>query len=125
MPYQVIKRFAADDLDLSLERIDNMQMGDVFEELIRMGAEQANEEAGEHFAPREVLPLMVEVLLSPEDDLRKSHAVKTIYDPTCWTGGMLYVAENYVCAMNAETQKFPGSGESCNRQWIIETDGRK
>ena len=59
--YEVVKAFAA--LDLSPERVDNIQMGYVFEELIRIGAEQANEEAGEHFTPREVIKLMVNLLL--------------------------------------------------------------
>ena len=80
-------------LDLSEGRVDNVQMGYVFEELIRVGAEQSNEEAGEHFTPREVIKLMVNLLLSPEKDLRKSHVVKTIYDPACGTGAMLSVAE--------------------------------
>jgi hypothetical protein len=71
-------------------------MGYVFEELIRIGAEQSNEEAGEHFTPREVIKLMVNLLLSPEQDLRRSHVVKTIYDPACGTGGMLSVAERYI-----------------------------
>lgn len=79
--YEVIKAFAA--VDLSPKRVDNVQMGYVFEELIRIGAEQANEEAGEHFTPREVIKLMVNLLLSPEKDLRKSHVVKTLYDPAC------------------------------------------
>lgn len=74
--YEVIKAFAK--IDLAPERVDNMQMGYVFEELIRIGAEQANEEAGEHFTPREVIKLMVNLLLSPEKDLRRSHVVKTI-----------------------------------------------
>jgi len=85
--YEVIKKFAA--VDLSPDHVDNIQMGYVFEELIRIGAEQSNEEAGEHFTPREVIKLMVNLLLSPEKDLRKSHVVKTIYDPVCGTGGML------------------------------------
>lgn len=102
--FQVIKKFASDDVDLSPSNIDNMQMGYVFEELIRIGAEQANEEAGEHFTPREVIRLMVNLLLSPETDLRKSHVVKTIYDPACGTGGMLSVAENYIRTLNAEAQ---------------------
>lgn len=102
--FQVIKRFAADDVDLSPSKIDNMQMGYVFEELIRIGAEQANEEAGEHFTPREVIKLMVNLLLSPETDLRKSHVVKTIYDPACGTGGMLSVAENYIRSLNTQAQ---------------------
>ena len=53
--FNVIKRFASDDVDLSPQKIDNMQMGYVFEEIIRIGAEQSNEEAGEHFTPREVI----------------------------------------------------------------------
>ena len=89
--FQVVQAFAR--VDLSPERVDNMQMGYVFEELIRIGAEQANEEAGEHFTPREVIRLMVSLLLSHEPDLAKSHVVKTIYDPACGTGGMLSVSK--------------------------------
>jgi type I restriction enzyme M protein len=98
--YLVIKEFAK--IDLSPEHVDAMQMGYVFEELIRIGAEQSNEEAGEHFTPREVIKLMVNLLLSPEKDLARSHVVKTIYDPACGTGGMLSVAENYIRKLNAE-----------------------
>ena len=100
--YLVIKRFAA--IDLSPDRVDNVQMGYVFEELIRIGAEQANEEAGEHFTPREVIKLMVNLLLSPEKDLARSHVVKTIYDPACGTGGMLSVSEKYIRDLNADAQ---------------------
>ena len=98
--YQVIQQFA--NVDLSPERVDNVQMGYVFEELIRVGAEQANEEAGEHFTPREVIRLMVSLLLSPEPDLGTSFKVKTIYDPACGTGGMLSVAEEYLREHNSE-----------------------
>ncbi|MCC6581094.1 MAG: SAM-dependent DNA methyltransferase, partial [Phycisphaeraceae bacterium] len=100
--YEVIKKFAA--VDLSPGRVDNVQMGYVFEELIRIGAEQSNEEAGEHFTPREVIKLMVNLLLSPEKDLARSHVVKTIYDPACGTGGMLSVAEKYIRDLNADAQ---------------------
>ncbi|MEI7733758.1 MAG: class I SAM-dependent DNA methyltransferase, partial [Verrucomicrobiota bacterium] len=100
--YLVIKQFAA--IDLSPDRVDNLQMGYVFEELIRIGAEQSNEEAGEHFTPREVIKLMVNLLLSPEKDLARSHVVKTIYDPACGTGGMLSVAEKYIRDLNADAQ---------------------
>ncbi|RIK61687.1 restriction endonuclease subunit M [candidate division KSB1 bacterium] len=98
--FEVVKAFSK--ADLSAEKVDNMQMGYVFEELIRIGAEQANEEAGEHFTPREVIKLMVNLLLSPEKDLRRSHVVKTIYDPACGTGGMLSVAEKYIRNLNVE-----------------------
>ncbi|HUZ97256.1 MAG TPA: class I SAM-dependent DNA methyltransferase [Edaphobacter sp.] len=100
--YEVIKKFTV--IDLSPARVDNVQMGYVFEELIRIGAEQSNEEAGEHFTPREVIKLMVNLLLSPEKDLRKSHVVKTIYDPACGTGGMLSVSEQYIKRLNADAQ---------------------
>jgi type I restriction enzyme M protein len=100
--YLVIKKFAS--IDLSPNRVDNVQMGYVFEELIRIGAEQSNEEAGEHFTPREVIKLMVNLLLSPEKDLARSHVVKTIYDPACGTGGMLSVAEKYIRDLNADAQ---------------------
>ena len=100
--YLVIKQFAA--IDLSPDRVDNVQMGYVFEELIRIGAEQSNEEAGEHFTPREVIKLMVNLLLSPEKDLARSHVVKTIYDPACGTGGMLSVSEKYIHDLNSDAQ---------------------
>ena len=102
--FNVVKEFASDKVDLSPVNVDNMKMGYVFEELIRIGAEQSNEEAGEHFTPREVIKLMVNLLLSPETDLRKSHVVKTIYDPACGTGGMLSVAEDYIRNLNSEAQ---------------------
>jgi len=98
--YLVVKRFAT--MDLSPGRVDNIQMGYVFEELIRIGAEQSNEEAGEHFTPREVIRLMVNLLLSPEKDLARSHVVKTIYDPACGTGGMLSVSEKYMHDLNVD-----------------------
>lgn len=100
--FEVIKAFAK--VDLSPKRVDQLQMGYVFEELIRIGAEQANEEAGEHFTPREVIKLMVNLLLAPEDDLGNSHVVKTIYDPACGTGGMQSVAEEYIRQLNRDAQ---------------------
>ncbi len=100
--FNVIKEFASEKINLSPKSMDNLQMGYVFEEIIRIGAEQSNEEAGEHFTPREVIRLMVDLLLSPEKDLGKSHVVKTIYDPACGTGGMLSVAENYIRSMNED-----------------------
>ena len=67
--YNVVTQFSR--VDLSPETVDNTQMGYVFEELIRIGSEQANEEAGEHFTPREVIRLMVNLILSSEADLTK------------------------------------------------------
>jgi len=115
--YEVIKKFAT--VDLSPERVDNVQMGYVFEELIRIGAEQSNEEAGEHFTPREVIKLMVNLLLSPEQDLRKSHVVKTIYDPACGTGGMLSVAEKYIRDLNAEASPHLFGQDWNDEAWAV------
>ncbi|MCU0288353.1 MAG: type I restriction-modification system subunit M [Acidobacteria bacterium] len=117
--FEVVKKFASDELDLSPAKIDHMQMGYIFEELIRIGAEQSNEEAGEHFTPREVITLMVNLLLSPERDLGKSHVVKTIYDPACGTGGMLSVAENYIRALNAEAQPHLFGQDFNDEAWAV------
>ena len=100
--YMTIQKFVNDELDLSPRVVDNTEMGLIFEELIRIGAEQSNEEAGEHFTPREVIKLMVNLLLNPEQDLAKSHVVKTIFDPACGTGGMLTAAENYIKELNRD-----------------------
>lgn len=100
--YMTIQKFVNDELDLSPRAVDNTEMGLIFEELIRIGAEQSNEEAGEHFTPREVIKLMVNLLLNPEQDLAKSHVVKTIFDPACGTGGMLTAAENYIKELNRD-----------------------
>ena len=89
--YQVIERFV--NLDLHPDRVSNSQMGIVFEELIRKFAELSNETAGEHFTPREVIRLMVNLLFIEDDDiLAKPGVVRTLYDPTAGTGGMLSVA---------------------------------
>jgi type I restriction enzyme M protein len=115
--YEVVKSFAV--VDLSPTRVDDLQMGYVFEELIRIGAEQANEEAGEHFTPREVIRLMVNLLLSPEQDLRKSHVVKTIYDPACGTGGMLSVAEQYIRDLNAQANPILYGQDWNDEAWAV------
>ena len=115
--YEVVKKFAA--VDLSLEIVDNIQMGYVFEELIRIGAEQSNEEAGEHFTPREVIRLMVNLLLAPEEDLRKSHVVKTVYDPACGTGGMLSVTEKYIRDLNAEAAPHLFGQDWNDESWAV------
>ena len=115
--FQVVQKFAG--IDLSPERVDNVQMGYVFEELIRIGAEQANEEAGEHFTPREVIRLMVSLLLSPEPDLGEAYKVKTIYDPACGTGGMLSVAEDYLRQHNATANPKLYGQDWNNEAWAV------
>ena len=117
--YEVIKAFCDPKIDLSIERVDTTQMGYVFEELIRIGAEQSNEEAGEHFTPREVIKLMVNLLLSPEKDLRRSHVVKTIFDPACGTGGMLAVSEKYIRDLNAEANPLLFGQDWNDESWSV------
>ncbi|SHF71652.1 type I restriction enzyme M protein [Kaistia soli DSM 19436] len=97
--YQVTEKFAG--IDLHPEKVDNSQMGLAFEELIRKFAEISNETAGEHFTPREVIRLMVNLLFVEDDDiLTKPGIVRTIYDPTAGTGGMLSVAGEHLEALN-------------------------
>lgn len=105
--YKVVKEFA-EKVDLSPARIDNVEMGYIFEELIRIGSEQANDQAGEHFTPREVIELMVNILLAPESEMNFSDKIVKIYDPTCGTGGMLSVGNEHIQALNstAETHLF-------------------
>ena len=101
--YLVTERFA--QFDLHPTRISNNQMGLVFEELIRKFAELSNETAGEHFTPREVIRLMVSLLFIEDDDvLAKPGVVRTIYDPTAGTGGMLSVAGEYLMEHNPEAR---------------------
>ncbi|MGZ8184210.1 MAG: type I restriction-modification system subunit M [Methylobacter sp.] len=101
--YQVTEKFV--NVDLHPDKISNSQMGLVFEELIRKFAEISNETAGEHFTPREVIRLMVNLLFIEDDDvLAKAGVVRTIYDPTAGTGGMLSVAGEYLEDHNPEAR---------------------
>jgi len=97
--YIVVQQFK--DIDLSPKVVDNHQMGYVFEELIRRFSEISNETAGEHFTPREVIKLMVNLLLAPDADrLQDPGRVITILDPACGTGGMLSTAEAHIRSLN-------------------------
>lgn len=98
--YLVTEKFA--NIDLHPDVVDNAQMGLVFEELIRKFAEISNETAGEHFTPREVIRLMVNLLFIEDDDVltQGNAVVRTIYDPTAGTGGMLSVAGEYLLEHN-------------------------
>ncbi len=99
--YLVTEKFAG--VDLHPEMVSNADMGLVFEELIRRFAELSNETAGEHFTPREVIRLMVNLILTEDDDvLRKPGVVRQLYDPTAGTGGMLSVAEEYLQELNPQ-----------------------
>lgn len=103
--YAVVARFADSQVDLSPSVVSNEDMGRLYEELIRRFAEQSNETAGEHFTPREVIRLMVNLLFVEERDiLTQKGIVKTLYDPACGTGGMLSVAEEYVQELNPDAR---------------------
>ncbi|MDX9929426.1 MAG: class I SAM-dependent DNA methyltransferase [Bacteroidales bacterium] len=101
--YLVVKRFAeAGDL---FKDASSLEMGYIFEELIRKFSEISNETAGEHFTPREVIRLMVNLLFVNDSDiLRKQGIVKTMYDPACGTGGMLSIAEEYLHELNPDAK---------------------
>lgn len=101
--YQVTEKFT--QIDLHPEVVSNMQMGLIFEELIRKFAEISNETAGEHFTPREVIRLMVNLIFIEDDAiLSKPGVVRTIYDPTAGTGGMLSVAGEYLAEHNPQAR---------------------
>ena len=95
----VLQKFV--NVDLHPDTVDNHMMGSIFEELIRKFAEASNETAGEHFTPRDVIRLMVELLFSEDEPLLlKKGIVRTLYDPACGTGGMLSVAEEHLAELN-------------------------
>ena len=101
--YLVAEKFA--NIDLHPDAVSNAQMGSIFEELIRKFSELSNETAGEHFTPREVIRLMVNLLFIEDDDaLNKAGIVRTIYDPTAGTGGMLSVAGEYLAEHNPDAR---------------------
>lgn len=101
--FQVVSRFA--DVDLHPDKVPNHVMGSIFEELIRKFAEASNETAGEHFTPREVIRLMVDLLfIEDEETLTKKGIVRTLYDPAAGTGGMLSVAEEYLRELNGDAE---------------------
>jgi type I restriction enzyme M protein len=100
--YMVVQRFAS--IDLHPEQVSNLAMGYIYEELVRVTADLSNEEAGEHFTPREVIELMVNLLFADEDRLLTPGRISTVYDPACGTGGMLSVAEEHLRRINPEAR---------------------
>jgi len=100
MLFEIIKEFST--VDLHPDMVSNLQMGYLFEYLIRKFNEQANEEAGDHFTPREVIRLMAHILYTGDEDIHVPGISRTIYDPTCGTGGMLSVSEEYIREQNPQ-----------------------
>lgn len=98
--FEVMKAINSPEVNLSPAKLSNLQMGYLFEELVRKFNEQANEEAGDHFTPREVIRLMVNLVFCEEQDIFKQGIYRTVYDPTAGTGGMLSVSEEYIKKQN-------------------------
>ncbi len=103
--YLVVSKFC--DVDLHPDRIPNEQMGLIFENLIRRFNELANETAGDHFTPREVIRLMVSILFIEDDELLATPGtVRKLLDPACGTGGMLAEAQNYLREHHAAARLY-------------------
>jgi type I restriction enzyme M protein len=112
--YLVVSKFC--DIDLHPYTVSNIEMGYIFEELIRRFNEASNEEAGDHFTPREVIRLMVNLLFMPDNDILTTKGiVKTLYDPACGTGGMLSVSEEYLRELNPDA-RLEAFGQDYNSQ---------
>ena len=114
--YIVIKEFTTEKANLHPDHISNLEMGYIFEEIIRRFSEAHNEDAGQHYTPREVIRLMVNLLFYDDNDvLSGNNVAKTIYDPACGTGGMLSVAEEYLHSLNKSTELL-SFGQELNDQ---------
>ena len=102
--YIVIQEFTTPKADLHPNKISNLEMGYIFEEIIRRFSEAHNEDAGQHYTPREVIELMVNILFYNDSELLTGDIAKTIYDPACGTGGMLSVAEDHLNKLNSKAE---------------------
>ncbi|PVD16253.1 DNA methyltransferase [Mesotoga sp. Brook.08.105.5.1] len=131
--YLVMQRFNDSHLDLHPDKVDNLTMGYVFEDLIRRFNEALNENPGEHFTPREVIKVMVNLSVNNDKEIReKNHIVRTIYDPCCGSGGMLSIAKERIMEINAETEVYlygqevnPETYALCKSDMLIKSvDGR-
>ena len=111
--FQVMQRFADPKVNLHPEAVDNATMGTIFEELIRKFNEALNENPGEHFTPRDVVHLMVDLLLAGDEErLRTKGVVLSVYDPCCGSGGMLTIAKEHIAV--GETREGESRGDAVN-----------
>ena len=111
--FQVMQRFADPKVNLHPETVDNSTMGTIFEELIRKFNEALNENPGEHFTPRDVVHLMVDLLLAGDEErLRTKGVVLSVYDPCCGSGGMLTIAKEHIAV--GETREGESRGDAVN-----------
>ena len=114
--YIVIREFTSTRANLHPDVISNLEMGYIFEEIIRRFSESHNEDAGQHYTPREVIRLMVNILFYDDSStLSGKNIARTIYDPACGTGGMLSVAEEYLHELNSATELM-SFGQELNDQ---------
>jgi type I restriction enzyme M protein len=115
--FTIVKAMA--DVDLHPDRIDNLQMGYLFEHLVMRFNEQANEEAGDHFTPREVIRLMANLVYTGEQDVYTPGIFRTIYDPACGTGGMLSESEKFILDQNRQANLALFGQEYNDEAWAI------
>lgn len=116
--FTIVKAMA--DVDLHPDSgIDNLQMGYLFEHLVMRFNEQANEEAGDHFTPREVIRLMANLIYTGEQDVYTPGIYRTIYDPTCGTGGMLSESEKFILDQNSQANLALFGQEYNDESWAI------
>ena len=116
--YHVLSEFTSPKVNLHPAAVSNTQMGYIFEELIRRFSELSNETAGEHFTPREVISLMVNILFNPEEDINRlcaGGAMASLYDPGAGTGGMLSIASQHVKDLD-DTARLEVYGQELNPQ---------
>ena len=115
--FTVVKAMA--DVDLHPDRIDNLQMGYLFEHLVMRFNEQSNEVAGDHFTPREVIRLMANLIYTGEQDVYLPGIFRTIYDPACGTGGMLSESEKLILSQNERAQLALFGQDYNDESWAI------
>lgn len=117
--FAIITEFADPKIDLHPDRVSNLDMGYIFEHLIRRFNEQANEEAGDHFTPREVITLMAHLIYTGDNEIYTPDIAKTIYDPACGTGGMLSISEDYIRRHNPQAHLVLCGQDYNDESWAI------
>jgi type I restriction enzyme M protein len=115
--FTIVREMAA--VDLHPDRIDNLQMGYLFEHLVMRFNEQANEEAGDHFTPREVIRLMANLVYTGESDVYRPGIFRTVFDPACGTGGMLSESEKFILDQNERAELALYGQEYNDESWAI------
>ena len=115
--FTIVKAMA--DVNLHPDTVDNLQMGYLFEHLVMRFNEQSNEEAGDHFTPREVIRLMANLIYTGEQDVYRPGIFRTIYDPACGTGGMLSESEKLILSQNDRAQLALYGQDYNDESWAV------